>query len=77
MQAGLRGKPDPAYGTLLSATGWQAAPGPRGEPDQAVELNGTDGLLVYQLRTLPEAEYTVALRFNALRREWTAPWGRC
>jgi DUF1680 family protein len=67
VQAGLRGKPDPAYGTLLSATGWKAAPGPQGEPDQAVELNGADGMLVYQLRALPEAEYTVALRFSAQR----------
>jgi len=63
----LQGRPDPAYGTLLSATGWQAAPGPQGEPDRAVRLNGTDGLIVYPLRAFPEEEYTVSLRFSAER----------
>ena len=67
VQASLRGKPDPTYGTLLAATGWKSAPGPQGEPDQAVELDGTDGMVVYQLRALPAAEYTVTLRFSAQR----------
>jgi len=67
VQAGLRGKPDPDYGTLRAATGWKSVAGPQGEPDQAVELNGTDGMLVYQLRAFPEAEYTVSVRFSAQR----------
>jgi hypothetical protein len=74
VQAELRGKPDPAYGTLLAATGWKSAAGPQGEPDQAVELNGTDGMLVYQLRAFPEAEYTLSVRFAAQRV--TGPLGQ-
>jgi len=69
IQAGLRGKPDPEYGALRAATGWKPAAGPHGESDQAVELNGTDGMLIYQLRAFPEAEYTVAVRFSAQRVE--------
>jgi len=30
------------------------------EPDQAVELNGQDGMLVYELRAFPKEEYTIA-----------------
>jgi hypothetical protein len=67
VQAALQGNADPSYGTLGSAAGWKSAPGPDGTADQAVELNGTDGMLVYQLRAFPQSEYTVALRFSAQR----------
>ena len=76
VQAGLRGKPEPAYGTLLSATGWKAAPGPHGEPDQAVELNGTDGMLVYQLRSVSGGRVH-ACRCGSRLSVSPVPWGRC
>ncbi len=67
VQAELKGTPDPSYGALVSAAGWKSAPGPDGVADQAVELNGADGMLRYQLRAFPQTEYTVALRFSAQR----------
>jgi DUF1680 family protein len=67
VQAELKGTPDPSYGALVSAAGWKSAPGPDGTADQAVELNGADGMLLYQLRAFPQTDYTVALRFSAQR----------
>ena len=74
VQAELKGNPDPSYGALVSAAGWKSAPGPDGTADQAVELNGADGMLLYQLRAFPQTEYTVALRFSAQRV--TGPLGQ-
>ncbi|MHB0960119.1 MAG: beta-L-arabinofuranosidase domain-containing protein [Pirellulaceae bacterium] len=74
VQAALQGNPEPSYGSLVSAAGWRSAPGPDGAPEQAVELNGADGLLVYQLRAFPQSEYTVAIRFSAQRV--TGPLGQ-
>ncbi len=67
VQADLHGAPEPAYGRLGSASGWAPGPGPQGAPDESVELDGSDGLLVYPLRAFPESEYTVALRCSVQR----------
>ena len=57
----LRGDVKPEYGTLVEARGWKPAPGPGGQPGQAVELDGKSGLLKYKLVTFPDQEYTVAI----------------
>jgi len=57
----LDGKPEPQYGTLVEATGWQSAAGPDGQPDTAVELDGKGGMLKYKLVAFPEEEYTVSI----------------
>ncbi len=60
-QAELRGDPQPQYGRLIEATGWSPAPGPDGTAHSAVELNGTDGRLRYQLVSFPSGDYTAAI----------------
>jgi hypothetical protein len=62
--APLNGRVEPEYGTLLGASGWKPAPGPDGQPDTAIELDGK-GLVKYKLEAFPEEAYTVSI--------WTAP----
>ena len=59
--ARLHGNPQPEYGRLVEAVGWSPAVGPGGQAASAVETNGTDGRLKYQLVAFPEADYTAAL----------------
>jgi uncharacterized protein len=57
----LRGDVNPDFGRLIEARGWKPAPGPNGEPNQAVELDGRNGRLKYALSAFPKREYTVAV----------------
>jgi hypothetical protein len=58
--ASLSGQVKPEYGTLLAADGWKSAPGPAGEPNAAIELDGK-GTLKYKLVAFPEEAYTVSI----------------
>ena len=59
VQAGLQGNPTRRTARWCRLPAGKPRAGPDGTPDQAVELNGTDGMLVYQLRAFPQTEYTV------------------
>ncbi len=61
ISASLGGTPDPDYGTLLSARGWQAAAGVSDQPQGSVQLDGQQGMLVYQLREFPVDQYTCSI----------------
>ena len=61
--ADLGGNPDPAYGALAEARGGKPAPGPKGEPAGAVELDGKNQMLIYNVRRFPSRQYTVSVRF--------------
>jgi uncharacterized protein len=59
--ASLRGTVNPEHGLLIEARGWQPAAGVNGQPNQAIELNGKDGLLKYSLMEFPSKEFTAAV----------------
>jgi len=61
VKARLWGKADPEVGTLLAVTGAKSAPGPEGDADEALELDGVAGRIVYQTGEFPEGDYGVAL----------------
>ena len=53
----------PSYGELAKAKGGKPAPGPKGEPAGAVELDGKKEMLIYKVRRFPSRQYTVSVRF--------------
>ncbi len=65
--ADLAGDPQPRYGKLLEAGGWKAAAGWGDQMNQAVELDGAQGLLRFQLKAFPQRDYTVSLWCRPLR----------
>ncbi|NQT52184.1 glycoside hydrolase family 127 protein [bacterium] len=65
--APLAGDLKPAYGKLLDAQGWKPAPGPDGKPNTAIELDGTTGLVRYELAAFPETDFTIGVWVNVLR----------
>jgi hypothetical protein len=79
----LAGRPTPAVGRLLSAGGHRPATGPTGQPETALQLNGTSGRVTYAVPSFPEEEYTVTVRaridalpqgrLGQLFSAWTAP----
>jgi hypothetical protein len=58
VQAALRGEPQPRFGALAGAEGLQPAEGVGGQTNQAVELNGAKGMIVYALAEFPEEDYS-------------------
>ena len=69
VEAPLTGSPYPDFGELKSVQGWKSAPGPGGEPNRAVELDGKNGMLTYALRAFPPKQYTVSLWFSYTKTE--------
>jgi DUF1680 family protein len=69
VRAELLGDPAPSYGELVKAQGWQSAPGPSGQRNGAVELDGKSGMLTYRITTFPDYEYTVSVWFAVQTEE--------
>ena len=61
--ADLAGTGEPSYGELAEARGGKPAPGPKGEPTGAVELDGKKEMLIYKVRRFPTRQYTVSVWF--------------
>jgi len=61
--ADLKGTAEPGYGELAEARGGKPAPGPKGEPGGAVELDGKKEMLIYKVRRFPSRQYTVSVQF--------------
>jgi len=59
--ASLCGDPKPDWGHLKDAKGWKPAPGPDGEPNGAIELDGQAGRVTYGIVEFPDRDFTVAL----------------
>jgi DUF1680 family protein len=63
----LRGDVKPAYGMLLDARGWKAAPGPDGRADGAIQLDGKGGMVRYKLAgEFPEQDYSVSVWYSVV-----------
>jgi DUF1680 family protein len=69
IEADLHGVPDPQYGALAEAHGWKPAPGPEGQADNAIELDGKSGMLVYQLKAFPPEQYSVSFWLSPTKNE--------
>jgi len=61
VRAPLNGSPQPTFGRLLAAQGFQPAAGPSGEPATALQFAGS-GRLLYALPWFPAQDYTLLLR---------------
>ncbi len=73
IDAPLAGKPEPAFGKLATARGWQTATGPDDKPDGAVQLDGADGILRYQLARFPAEDYTLLVNCRIEEAAFAAP----
>ncbi len=65
--APLRGEIKPSYGVLADGKGWKPAPGPDNQPNTAIELDGTQGIVRYKLLLFPEDDYSVSIRLMVTR----------
>ncbi len=70
VRASLSGNLEPEFGQLLRPTTFETTPGPHGGP--AVQVNGQNQMLMYQLPEAFESDYSVAVWFKVL----TFPEGR-
>ena len=66
-EAPLSGIVKPAYGELLHANGWKPTPGPDGQDNGAVELDGKGGMIKYKLLAFPEENFTVSIWVSVTR----------
>ncbi len=69
VEARLNGNPQPQYGALLAAQGWQAAAGPDAMPENAIELDGKTGMIVYRVRAFPAEQFTVSFWLSPASNE--------
>jgi DUF1680 family protein len=60
----LSGDVKPSYGTLREAKGWRAAPGPGGNANGAIILDGKIGMVKYTVLKFPKEDYSLYLNIS-------------
>lgn len=61
IQDALRGKSAPGIGSVQTVERYASAPGPKDEPNGAVDLNGVSDILRYNIGAFPEEDYSARL----------------
>ena len=61
VRALLQGKTQTEFGRLKRSIGFKPAPGPDGQPNHAVQLDGKTQMLSFELEEWPETDYSAAL----------------
>ncbi len=80
--APLDGQVKPSYGTLVDAKGWKPTTGLADKNNDAIETDGTGGMVRYKVLTFPEEQFTVSIwvlvvresgnRYGQIFSAWTA-----
>ena len=65
--ASLQGKFKPEVGQMVSSPQLQAVPGPSGNPGGAVQLDGNQDRITYQIDEFPEENYSAAFWIRVLK----------